>query len=145
MREKDESILTNLKQYNCDKFYVDILVSDFANSIWHKQVQFDSIITDRMCIYLLKFNIQNSQNDSEFSVYQVNNMIKFVAPYGIREAREKVQTKINRPLRPNAVDVVHYPSTSKYELSSLYDDLLRFAGKHLRIGGRLVCWIPIFR
>lgn len=69
----------------------------------------------------------------------------FPAPYGIREAREKVETKNHRPLRPNAVDVVHYPSTSPYELSSLYDDLLRFAGQHLRIGGRLVCWIPIFR
>lgn len=47
VREKGESILLNLQQYNCDKFYVDILVSDFSNSIWHKKVQFDSIITDR--------------------------------------------------------------------------------------------------
>lgn len=77
--------------------------------------------------------------------YFAKLMIEFAAPYGIREAREKVQTKINRPLKSDAVDVVHYPSTSKYELSSLYDDLLRFAAKHLRIGGRLVCWIPIFR
>lgn len=69
----------------------------------------------------------------------------FTAPYGIREAREKIGNKIQRPLKPDAVDVVHYPSTSPYQLSSLYEDLLRFASQHLRIGGRLVCWIPIYK
>lgn len=47
VRDEDESILSNLKQYNCDQHYVDVLVSDFSSSIWHKNVQFDSIITDR--------------------------------------------------------------------------------------------------
>lgn len=47
VRDEDESILSNLKQYNCDQHYVDVLVSDFSNSIWHKNIQFDSIITDR--------------------------------------------------------------------------------------------------
>lgn len=41
--------------------------------------------------------------------------------------------------------MIHYPSTSHYQLSTLYADLLRFAIKHLRIGGRLVCWIPIYK
>lgn len=139
MRAKDESILSNLKQYNCDKFYVDILVSDFANSIWQRQVQFDCIITDRM------YNSKSLDLCCNFLDLSQISAPKFTAPYGIREAREKVQTKVNRPLRSDAVDVVHYPSTSKYELANLYDDLLRFAAKHLRIGGRLVCWIPIFR
>ncbi|XP_031619867.1 tRNA (guanine(10)-N2)-methyltransferase homolog [Contarinia nasturtii] len=113
-RDEDESILANLKQYNCDHLYLDVLVSDFSNSIWHdKIVQLDSIITD--------------------------------PPYGIREAREKIETKVRRPLRPDSVDPVHYPSTSPYQLSNLYKDLLDFAAKHLRIGGRLVCWIPIYK
>lgn len=73
------------------------------------------------------------------------NIPKCAAPYGIREAREKIETKNRRPLKPNAENVVHYPSMSPYQSSSLYDDLLRFAGEHLRIGGRLVCWIPIFK
>lgn len=69
----------------------------------------------------------------------------FAAPYGIREAREKIQTKERRPLKSESGDVIHYPSTSHYQLSTLYADLLRFAIKHLRIGGRLVCWIPIYK
>lgn len=69
-----------------------------------------------------------------------------IAPYGIREAREKIETKVRRPLKPNStVDADHYPSTSPYQLSKLYEDLLRFAGERLRIGGRLVCWIPIYK
>lgn len=46
-RADDESILSNLKQYNCDNRYIDVIVSDFSNSIWHTNIQFDSIITDR--------------------------------------------------------------------------------------------------
>lgn len=71
-------------------------------------------------------------------------------PYGIREATEKIETKHRRPTKvtnENNGDegVPHYPSTSPYSLSNLYGDLLVFCAKHLRIGGRLVCWIPIFR
>lgn len=47
VREQDESILANLTQYDCADSYVDVLVSDFSNSIWQKNIQFDSIITDR--------------------------------------------------------------------------------------------------
>lgn len=80
--------------------------------------------------------------NQNFKLYQ---NIRHVAPYGIREAREKIQTKDRRPLKPEAGDFIHYPSTSHYQLSSLYEDLLRFAIKHLRIGGRLVCWVPIYK
>lgn len=47
IREKDESIRANLRQYNCDRLYVDVLVSDFSKSVWRDNVRFDSIITDR--------------------------------------------------------------------------------------------------
>lgn len=47
VREEDESIWSNLKQYNCGHLYLDVLVSDFSNPVWHKNIQFDSIITDR--------------------------------------------------------------------------------------------------
>lgn len=50
MREKDESIRANLRQYGCEQFYVDVLVSDFSNSIWKENIIFDSIITDRECL-----------------------------------------------------------------------------------------------
>lgn len=69
-----------------------------------------------------------------------------VAPYGIREATEKVEArKPRKKLSEPSEDMQHFPSTSNYDLSELYADLLSFAVAHLRLGGRLVCWIPIFK
>lgn len=114
VREKDESIYANLKQYGCEKFYIDVVVSDFSNPIWRDEIKFDSIITD--------------------------------PPYGIREAIEKIETKTsNKPAQPRNEDVPHYPSTSQYALQDLFSDLLAFAAKHLKMGGRLVCWVPFHR
>ncbi|XP_055914165.1 tRNA (guanine(10)-N2)-methyltransferase homolog [Eupeodes corollae] len=113
VREKDESILANLKQYGCERFYMDVVVSDFSNPLWREEIRFDSIITD--------------------------------PPYGIREAIEKIETKTSNKTQTRNEDAPHYPSTSQYSLHDLFSDLLAFAAKHLRIGGRLVCWVPFHR
>lgn len=47
VREIDESVRSNLVQYGCANKYIDVLVSDFSNTIWRNSLQFDSIITDR--------------------------------------------------------------------------------------------------
>lgn len=47
VREKDESIYSNLKQYDCEKRYIDVAVSDFSQSFLRSDIKFDSIITDR--------------------------------------------------------------------------------------------------
>ncbi|KAH8369225.1 hypothetical protein KR009_004778 [Drosophila setifemur] len=109
-REKDESIRANLKQYGCADRYMDVVVADFSNPLWHPRISLDAIITD--------------------------------PPYGIREATEKVGTKASPKENTRSNDMVHYPSTSHYSLQSLYGDLLEFAARHLRLGGRLVCWLP---
>ncbi|XP_034662483.1 tRNA (guanine(10)-N2)-methyltransferase homolog [Drosophila subobscura] len=113
VREKDESIRANLKQYGCADRYMDVLVADFSNPLWHPRLSFDSIITD--------------------------------PPYGIREATEKVETKKSAKEDTRSEDMIHYPSTSHYSLQSLYCDLLEFSAKHLKLGGRLVCWLPFHR
>jgi tRNA (guanine10-N2)-methyltransferase len=112
VRASDESIMANLKQYNCEQLYVDILVSDFSLPIWHDNLQFDAIITD--------------------------------PPYGIREATEKIVAKSGRKSTVLAEDTVHYPSTSPYQLNHLFFDLMMFGAKHLRLGGRLVFWFPVY-
>lgn len=53
--------------------------------------------------------------------------------------------KFRDPEPDGAEQQQHYPSTSNYDLSELYADLLHFAVVHLKLGGRLVCWIPIFK
>ncbi|XP_043654665.1 tRNA (guanine(10)-N2)-methyltransferase homolog [Drosophila teissieri] len=110
VREKDESIRANLKQYGCADRYMDVVVADFSNPVWDPRISFDSIITD--------------------------------PPYGIREATEKVEKKISLKANTRSDNMVHYPSTSHYSLQSLYGDLLVFAAKHLKLAGRLVCWLP---
>lgn len=51
VREKDESIRANLRQYNCEHLYIDVLVSDFSKSIWSDNIRFNSIITDRKILF----------------------------------------------------------------------------------------------
>ncbi|EAT44751.1 AAEL003922-PA [Aedes aegypti] len=46
VRDADESIYANLKQYGCEGQFLDVLVSDFSRSIWKSDFLFDSIITD---------------------------------------------------------------------------------------------------
>lgn len=47
IREKDESIKANMKQYQLEHKYLDVLVNDFATPFWKEGFQFDAIITDR--------------------------------------------------------------------------------------------------
>lgn len=47
VREKDESIRANLKQYGCADRYIDVVVADFSNPLWKQSMKIDSIITDR--------------------------------------------------------------------------------------------------
>lgn len=65
------------------------------------------------------------------------------APYGIREKMEQVIPKEPKKSSVLAEDAFHFPSTSSYSVKGMYEDLLIFSAKHLKIGGRLVCWFPI--
>lgn len=88
---------------------------------------------------------------SDFSLPVWRDNIKFDCiitdpPYGIREATEKVESKTRKKSKPiESENMPHYPSTSTYNLEELFNDLLLFAVKNLKINGRLVCWIPFYR
>lgn len=69
----------------------------------------------------------------------------FPAPYGIREKMEQVVPKEAKKATVLTEEAVHYPSTSTYSVKGMYDDLLIFSAKQLKLGGRLVCWFPIAR
>uniref|UniRef100_A0A3P8VNX0 tRNA (guanine(10)-N(2))-methyltransferase TRMT11 n=1 Tax=Cynoglossus semilaevis TaxID=244447 RepID=A0A3P8VNX0_CYNSE len=45
-RGPDENIRANLRQYDKEKMYVDVMVSDASKSVWRKNPLFDAIITD---------------------------------------------------------------------------------------------------
>lgn len=61
-----------------------------------------------------------------------------LAPYGIREQTKKLEATDAR--KPHFM-----PPTNKYELGEVFSDLLSLASRLLRVGGRLVFWLPIYR
>ncbi|CAL7945845.1 unnamed protein product [Xylocopa violacea] len=46
VREKDESIATNMSQYGKRSYYIDVVVSDFSYPLWRSDMCIDAIITD---------------------------------------------------------------------------------------------------
>ncbi|CAL4061346.1 unnamed protein product, partial [Meganyctiphanes norvegica] len=137
-RNEKESIFGNLEQYNLSHKYLDVVVMDSARPFWRNIPFIDAIVTD--------------------------------PPYGIRESTERVgthkeqnkgslspspsldsdnisnETDLNMPSQQNSPeDLLHFPTKINYCLSDIFRDLLEFAARHLRIGGRLVFWLPIFR
>lgn len=58
---------------------------------------------------------------------------------------EQIVPKEGKKATAMTEDATHYPSTSNYSLKRMYDDLLNFSAKHLKMGGRLVVWFPVAR
>lgn len=68
-----------------------------------------------------------------------------LAPYGIREATERIGTnKEDYSIKDEHLST-HVPAKIEYGISTIYRDLLLFSANRLVIGGRLVCWFPVFR
>lgn len=40
---------------------------------------------------------------------------------------------------------VHFPSKVEYGVNEIIKDLMWFSSKHLKLKGRLLFWIPVFR
>lgn len=115
-RKEGEGVRANLRQYDLENQYIDVMVSDISRQPMRPGFHVDSIITD--------------------------------PPYGIREAPEKIGVRKERPTaavepsdsKPNRV---RYPTKILYQMSDLLRDLLEFSVKHLRVGGRLVFYLPV--
>ncbi|KAF6213186.1 hypothetical protein GE061_010902 [Apolygus lucorum] len=66
-------------------------------------------------------------------------------PYGVREAVERLGTaKEDKNISDRHLPT-HIPCKIHYSMAQLLHDLLSFAAKHLRMGARLVTWIPVIR
>lgn len=63
-------------------------------------------------------------------------------PYGIREASVRVGQKEQKKV-PEECLAAHVPAKIAYKIDEILGDLLRFAGLHLKPGGRLVFWMPV--
>jgi tRNA (guanine10-N2)-methyltransferase len=111
-RDTDESVLSNLRQYNLQNQYIDVVIADSSQPFWRTSaptLQLDAIITD--------------------------------PPYGKRESRERVGSQRQYKI-PEELIEGHIPSKVEYSLCDIFRDLLDFSAFHLKVGGRLVFWIP---
>lgn len=66
-------------------------------------------------------------------------------PYGIREPTERIGSKESLPIVKKEGSPVHFPSKIEYGLNEIIKDLMRFSSKHLKLHGRLLFWVPVFR
>ncbi|XP_066253670.1 tRNA (guanine(10)-N2)-methyltransferase homolog [Euwallacea similis] len=87
---------------------------------------------------------------NDFSMTFWKDSVQFDAvitdpPYGIRETTERVGTQKHDYVIREKHLATHIPAKVEYGIPNIYRDLLDFSAKHLKLGGRLVCWFPIFR
>jgi len=68
-----------------------------------------------------------------------------IAPYGIREPTERIGSKESLPILKKEGSPVHFPSKVEYGLNEIIKDLMWFSSKHLKLHGRLLFWVPVFR
>ncbi|XP_026478300.1 tRNA (guanine(10)-N2)-methyltransferase homolog [Ctenocephalides felis] len=115
-RDKDESILANLKQYQCESSYLDVVVADSSLPLWRPNFKIDAIVTD-----------------PPYGIREATERI------GTDQSLKRT------PDSTDSTDFDHFPAKIDYDLPQLYSDLLQLAATHLSPGGRLVCWFPVFR
>ena len=111
-RDADESILANLRQYGLQDKYVDVVAADSSQWFW-----------------------RTSEPRLEFDAIITD------PPYGKRESRERIGSQKSYKIPDNLIEG-HIPSKIEYNLNDIFRDLLSFSAYHLRVGGRLVFWLP---
>lgn len=111
--ERPLCLLSNVEQYKLNKQVFGLCVFDITQHPWRLHSWLDAIMTD--------------------------------PPYGVRAGARKIgslaETIVPRSLKPQ-VRCTLYPMTVVYPTSNVISDLLNFAAIHLKIGGRLVYWLP---
>lgn len=54
----------------------------------------------------------------------------------------KLERKEPRKATVMGENSTHFPSLSSYKIKNIYEDLLTYSAKHLKMNGRLVCMFP---
>ncbi|KYR01168.1 tRNA guanosine-2'-O-methyltransferase 11 [Tieghemostelium lacteum] len=111
-KQEDLNLETNFEQYKLTDQFLGIVLSDNSIPTWRMNNTFDQIITD--------------------------------PPYGIRAGAKRVGPKDNRKdvVIPLELQRDHIPQYVDYSVPEVMKDLLLLAAKTLKVGGRLVYWLP---
>ncbi len=133
-RKRSQTIHSNLKQYGLDNKYLDIFVADFSTDYLNESFKFDAIICDPpygIREKAKKIGDKDKTNDDDHDVLNKNEIEK-------DSLNEKHSESVSEKFNWLAL------KTTKYMLGEIFNDLLNFAGKHLKESGRLTFWMPVF-
>lgn len=114
-KQKDELVRTNFESYDLHSQYLDIMAGDATHLPIRVNEIFDAVVTD--------------------------------PPYGIREGGRKIGSKKEDECWdiPSEVRDEHIPAKRIHTLPDVITDLLTFAFTYLKVGGKLVYFLPIFK
>ncbi|XP_077990460.1 tRNA (guanine(10)-N(2))-methyltransferase TRMT11-like [Glandiceps talaboti] len=107
----------------------------------------ESIRTNLKLYGLEKYYIDVMVADSSRNLWRQQSVFDAIVtdpPYGIRESTRKIGTTKDSSVEDDMV-TGHIPSRVGYHLADIFTDLLNFAACYLRLGGRLVYWLPVSR
>lgn len=107
-------IKSNISQYGIEKLVLDCVICDLAHHPWRNTEWIDAIVTD--------------------------------PPYGIRAGAKKIGRRDDSPekITEDRLNntVTRRPKMLNYSMVEVIDDLVMFAARELKVGGRLVFWLP---
>ncbi|XP_022287860.2 tRNA (guanine(10)-N(2))-methyltransferase TRMT11-like isoform X1 [Crassostrea virginica] len=95
--------------------------------------------------YYCDIMVADASRHSMWRTSEIFDAIITDPPYGIREGAKKVGKEEELVLLTPDQRVDHIPQKVDYDLSNIFNDLLNFAYKFLRTGGRLTYWFPVHR
>lgn len=124
-------------QYSCVDKYIDVIVADSSIPCWRSTVEFDCILADRNIKIICSIKVQ--------SIKCIKYCFLITAPYGIREPTERIGSKESLPIVKKEGSPVHFPSKVEYGLNEIIKDLMRFSSQQLKLKGRLLFWVPVFK
>ena len=137
-RKKEETIRNNLKQYELQDKFIDILVADFSTKYLKKDFEFDAIITDPPYGIREKTKKIGSKKNKRNKLKNQNE----------NENNEKIKISCSSSSDSEEAaahsNEFHSPQHTNYMLGEIFHDLLDFSVEHLNENGRLTFWLPIF-
>ncbi|KAJ3365668.1 hypothetical protein GGF31_008473 [Allomyces arbusculus] len=132
------SVWSNVEQYGLQDRVVDCLVYDMAHHPLRAGELFDAIITDPP--YGVRAGAKKIGADPKRAewVKRPNGSIALAATTTEPPAAEQAPRQLVSAKHPHG----RYPQTVPYDLDAVMADLTDFAGRHLRVGGRIAYWLP---
>lgn len=118
---KQQRIKENIEQYGMESLILGTFCGDLAHHPWRTKAKlFDAIVCD--------------------------------PPYGVREGAKKITPTNDSPfkryiVKPDILIIyrngeLRYPKMEPYNMANIIVDLIELSALHLKVGGRLVFWLP---